>query len=78
MKWKIENIERKKATILEFYIQPNVSFNRFILQKWKRNKDFLRQIKTKESIATRPDLQEMLQEILQAEEKWYMSETWST
>ena len=59
--------EKKKIINLEFWTLWN-------LQKWRGNKDFLKSQKPRESVASRLALHEVLEEALQREGKWFMSE----
>ena len=56
--WSIWSVARKCPTNLEFCTC------KIILQKWRWNKDFDRQTKLRESVASSPALQEMLKEVI--------------
>ena len=66
--------EESGVKYLKFKTWISVSC-KIILQKWKRNKDLVRQTKIKGFFANRLALQEMLKEILWREGKWHRSET---
>ena len=73
--WLLRNHEQENGvTYLKCWTNKPPNYNSISreinLQKWKRNKDFLSQTKTKGCTARKPALQKLLKEVLQEFPSW--------